>query len=118
MRKSSSIVVITNFLKWVVSLHRWEKTPTSFFKYKAYFPYFWAYARGDFLNNLREEKKRFHSGGKPKKAAEQDNVQTLKSQAMIDEPKPGQGTPITSGSHLKGQFEQGGDPLQEISFDP
>ncbi len=42
-----TITFAANFVLWVEKCHRPDKPPPSFFKYKAYFPYFWAYARGN-----------------------------------------------------------------------
>jgi hypothetical protein len=123
MRKLTPIAMILGFLNWVVEVHMpTEKTPPSFFKYKAYFPYFWAYARGDFVGNLLKEKKRFHAGTTNKAVApaeQQDDhnndgpsdVQELEIETTAP-PPPADGDDSDPGQSSKGKAEIGADPLQ------
>ena len=43
----SCLTFMSKFMLWIVEEHWPKSPPESFFRYKAYFPYFWCYARGD-----------------------------------------------------------------------
>ena len=54
-----SITILRQLLVWVVKYHVPGVVPLSFFKYKAYFPYFWAWCRNGlraFDSSVKKEK--------------------------------------------------------------
>jgi len=81
LTRCNSITWMSQMMQWVIKAHAPGKPPRSFFKYKAYFPYFWSYARGDPVAGRHA----LQEGGGPTAAEKQSHAA---ESPQLDAPSP------------------------------